>query len=210
MRDDDKEPITVENDYFFRLSISNKIICMLIFLFFILINLTPESDLHKEIMRKASLILGIFGILFCTFWEIKIVYQEFRNKFFTKFYDDKILFDYIDEYAKFKTKIIPRADLISVTWAFIPYNEKKDRIWIKDIKNKSDRIIAYLISPIFFSITILHHFIFFMLNGFKIKKYILYRFKSCIIAVPNNELLSNKGVRFEFSSLFGLYTNDQN
>jgi hypothetical protein len=150
MRDDDKEPITVENDYFFRLSISNKIICMLIFLFFILINLTPESDLHKEIMRKASLILGIFGILFCTFWEIKIVYQEFRNKFFTKFYDDKILFDYIDEYAKFKTKIIPRADLISVTWAFIPYNEKKDRIWIKDIKNKSDRIIAYLISPIFF------------------------------------------------------------
>ena len=101
MKNCNKEPIIIENDYFFRLTISNKITGVLIFLFFVLLNLTPELDPYKEIMRKASLMLGISGILFCMFWEIKIVYQEFRNKFFTKFYDDKILFDYIDEYAKF-------------------------------------------------------------------------------------------------------------
>ncbi len=54
----------------------------------------------------------------------------------------------------------------------------------------------------------LHHFIFLALNGFKFKKYILYRFKSGIIAVPNNKLLSDKDVKFELSSLFGLYTSD--
>ena len=72
MRDYDKEPIIIENDYFFRLTISNKITGVLIFLFFVLLNLTPELDPYKEIMRKAALVMGIFGILFCTFWEIKI------------------------------------------------------------------------------------------------------------------------------------------
>ena len=208
MRDCDKEPIIIENDYFFRLTISNKIMCVLIFLSFVLLNLTPELDPHKEMMRRASLTLGIFGILFSIFWEIKIAYQEFCNKFFTKFYDDKISFDHIDEHMKFKTEILQKDDLVSVTWALIPYNEEGAGIWMKDIKNKSDKIIAYLTSPLYFLITMLHHFIFLALNGFKFKKYILYRFKSGIIAVPNNKLLSDKDIKFEFSSLFGLYTSD--
>ena len=208
MKDRDKEPIIIENDYFFRLTISNKITGVLIFLFFVLLNLTPELDPYKEIMRKAALVMGIFGILFCTFWEIKIAYQEFCNKFFTKFYDDKISFDHIDEHMKFKIEILQKDDLVSVTWALIPYNEQDVNIWIKDIKNKSDKIIAYLTSPLCFLITMLHHFVFLALNGFKFKKYILYRFKSGIIAVPNNKLLSNKDVKFEISSLFGLYTSD--
>lgn len=64
MRNCDKEPIIIENDYFFRLTISNKIMCVLIFLSFVLPNLTPELDPHKEMMRRASLTLGIFGISF--------------------------------------------------------------------------------------------------------------------------------------------------
>lgn len=36
MKDRDKEPIIIENDYFFKLTISNKIMCVLIFLFFCL------------------------------------------------------------------------------------------------------------------------------------------------------------------------------
>ena len=96
----------------------------------------------------------------------------------------------------------------SVTWALIPYNEQDVNIWIKDIKNRRKRMVRYLVSPIFFLITMLHHFIFLALNGFKFKKYILYRFKSGIIAVPNNKLLSNKDVKFELSSLFGLYTSE--
>ena len=64
MRDCDKEPIIIENDYFVRLTISNKITGVLIFLFFVLLNLTPELDPHKEMMRRASLTLGVFGILF--------------------------------------------------------------------------------------------------------------------------------------------------
>ena len=71
MRDRDKEPIIIENDYFFKLTISNKITGVLIFLFFVLLNLTPELDPYKEIMRKAALVMGIFGILFSIFWEIK-------------------------------------------------------------------------------------------------------------------------------------------
>ena len=208
MKNCDKEPIIIENDYFFRLTISNKITGVLIFLFFVLLNLTPELDPYKEIMRKAALVMGIFGILFCTFWEIKIACQEFYNKFFTKFYDDKISFDHIDEHMKFKTEILQKDDLVSVTWALIPYNEEGAGIWMKDIKNKSDKIIAYLTSPLYFLITMLRHFIFLALNGFKFKKYILYRFKSGIIAVPNNKLLSDKDVKFELSSLFGLYTSD--
>nr|WP_314234052.1 hypothetical protein [uncultured Campylobacter sp.] len=208
MKDRDKEPIIIENDYFFRLTISNKITGVLIFLSFVLLNLTPELDPHKEMMRRASLTLGIFGILFSIFWEIKIAYQEFYNKFFTKFYDDKISFDHIDEHMKFKTEILQKDDLVSVTWALTPYNEEGAGIWMKDIKNKSDKIIAYLTSPLYFLITMLRHFIFLALNGFKFKKYILYRFKSGIIAVPNNKMLSDKDVKFELSSLFGLYTSD--
>lgn len=208
MKDRDKEPIIIENDYFFRLTISNKITGVLIFLFFVLLNLMPELDPYKEIMRKVALVMGIFGILFCTFWEIKIAYQEFYNKFFTKFYDDRISFDHIDEHMKFKTEIMQKDDLVSVTWALIPYNEEGAGIWMKDIKNKSDKIIAYLTSPLYFLITMLRHFIFLALNGFKFKKYILYRFKSGIIAVPDNKILSDKDIKFEFSSLFGLYTSD--
>lgn len=208
MKDRDKEPIIIENDYFFRLTISNKIMGVLIFLSFVLLNLTPELDPHKEMMRRASLTLGIFGILFSIFWEIKIAYQEFCNKFFTKFYDDKISFDHIDEHMKFKTEILQKDDLVSVTWALIPYNEQDVNIWIKDIKNRRKRMVRYLVSPIFFLITMLHHFVFLALNGFKFKKYILYRFKSGIIAMPNNKLLSNKDVKFELSSLFGLYTSE--
>ena len=108
MKDFEKEPIIIENDYFFKLTISNKIMGVLIFLSFVLLNLTPELDPHKEMMRRASLTLGIFGILFSIFWEIKIAYQEFYNKFFTKFYDDKISFDHIDEHMKFKTEIMQK------------------------------------------------------------------------------------------------------
>jgi len=208
MKDFEKEPIIIENDYFFKLTISNKIMGVLIFLSFVLLNLTPELDPHKEMMRRASLTLGIFGILFSIFWEIKIAYQEFYNKFFTKFYDDKISFDHIDEHMKFKTEILQKDDLVSVTWALIPYNEQDVNIWIKDIKNRRKRMVRYLVSPIFFLITMLHHFIFLALNGFRFKKYILYRFKTGIIAVPNNKLLSDKDVKFELSSLFGLYTSD--
>ena len=64
MKDCEKEPIIIENDYFFRLTISNKITGVLIFLSFVLLNLTPELDSHKEMMRRASLMLGIFGISF--------------------------------------------------------------------------------------------------------------------------------------------------
>ena len=38
--------------------------CVLIFLSFVLLNLTLELDPHKEMMRRTSLTLGIFGISF--------------------------------------------------------------------------------------------------------------------------------------------------
>lgn len=197
-----------KNDYSFTLTLSGRITFCLILLMFISINLTPESDFHREIMRKAALGLGLFGILFSVFYDIKTMYKKFKHDFFIKFYDDKILFDCIDENAKFKTLTLYNADILSITWALMPYNAKGRNIWIKDIKNRDDKIFAYLASPLYFLVTILRHFIFLALNGLKFKKYLLYRFKSGVISVQKNQISSNQNIKFELFSLLGLYVSD--
>ena len=208
MRDYDKEPIVVKNDYSFTLTLSGRITFCLILLMFISINLTPESDFHREMMRKAALGLGLFGILFSIFYDIKTMYKKFKHDFFIKFYDDKILFDCIDENAKFKTLTLYNADILSITWALMPYNAKGRNIWIKDIKNRDDKMFAYLTSPLYFLVTMLRHFVFWVLNGLKFKTYLLYRFKSGVISIPKNQIPSNQNIKFELYSLFGLYVSD--
>jgi len=195
-----KFPIVIENDYLLETQIALRIFLLLVFSFFISSNLLYESDSLNEIYRRLGLVFGLFGLVFTIATRNKMSYKLFTNKLYIKELDDKITYDYVTEQGEIKTDVIEKNQIYSVKWSYLPYAVRYNKIWLTE-DNKDD-LLTYLVMPLLILLVALYFLLFLCLKKFKIEKYILYRHKEGIIAIPSIVYKDNmRKITFEWKSL---------
>jgi len=204
-QDDNKKPIIIKNDYLLKSELTTRIAILLFFGWLISINLTSEADSLDELYRKLALGTAIIGILWILLSKVKMLIKLIKNKLYIKIYEDEIVYDYLTEQAEYKTDVLKRQEVVSIKWSLFPYAIKDTEIWITEIKNKDDRMWAYLFSLFYLMVTIVYMLVFIFLNKLKIQKYLLYRFEDGIIAIPNYKITTKGKVDFEWRTLINRY-----
>jgi hypothetical protein len=201
------EPIVIKNDYLLKSELTMRIALLLFFGWGISINLTPEADSLDELYRRMALGTAIVGVLWTLIANLKQLIVLIKRDLYIHVYPDKIVYEYVTEKGKFEKDILKKSDLVSITWSLFPYavKDKENDIWITEIKDKDDKRWAYLFSPLYIIISLVYLLIFICLNKCKIKKYLLYRYKTEIIAIPSRELEIEQDYDFEWKSLINRY-----
>jgi hypothetical protein len=205
MKQDVKDPIIIINGYLLKSELTTRIAMLLFFGWLISINLSSEADSLDELYRKLALGTATIGVLWILFSKIKMLIMLIKNQLYIKIYEDRIIYEYLTEKGEYKADVLKMEEIVSIKWSFFPYAIRDTEIWITEIKNKDDRRWVYLFSPFYAVISIFYLCIFIFLNKLKIKKYLLYRFKNGVIAVPNCKIIVKDKVDFEWRSLINRY-----
>ena len=85
VRDYDKEPIIVKNDYKIKIAFITTAVFIPLSLFLICNNLEPQADSFDEHIRKAALATGVIGMLGCAYFSA-VLFFENRKKIYTSIY----------------------------------------------------------------------------------------------------------------------------
>ena len=80
VRDYDKEPIIVKNDYKIKIAFITTAVFIPLSLFLICNNLEPKPDSLDEHIRKAALVTGVIGMLGSTYFSA-VLFFENRKKY---------------------------------------------------------------------------------------------------------------------------------
>ena len=80
VRDYDKEPIIVKNDYKIKIAFITTAIFIPLSLFLIFTNIEPQADSFDEHIRKAALATGVIGMLGSTYFSA-VLFFENRKKY---------------------------------------------------------------------------------------------------------------------------------
>ena len=100
VRDYDKEPIIVKNDYKIKIAFITTAVFIPLSLFLICNNLEPKPDSLDEHIRKAALATGVIGMLGCAYFSA-VLFFENRKKIYTRIYGDYLLHDSYGASSKF-------------------------------------------------------------------------------------------------------------
>ena len=100
VRDYDKEPIIVKNDYKIKIAFITTAVFIPLSLFLICNNLEPKPDSYDEHIRKAALATGIIGILGSAYFSV-VLFFENRKNIYTRIYGDYLLHDSYGSDSKF-------------------------------------------------------------------------------------------------------------
>jgi hypothetical protein len=206
VRDYDKNPIAIRNNYLLKREFVGLTIYMCIFLFFAyrmyfhgIPNAIIENDVIDLRKYRDGLITTTIGTIIGLFMVGKIVRHFLKNKLFIKIYDTYITYDYLTEKGEFKIFTLQKQDILSIKWGFFPYSRLGDEIWVTETEGGKLDICFSLV--LHFLIYIIYQFIYTVIN-FKIETYVLIRFKDGIMAIPKKEYPSNENIKFEWNSVF--------
>lgn len=199
------EPIVLENNYLLKSELTMRISMFLFFSWLMSISLTPESDPLDEIYRKLTIGSSVLGFIVVFLLNLKMLKALIKNGLQIKIYDNRIIYEYVTEKGKKKEDIIRIDEITSKKWSFFPYAIRDTEIWITEIKDKDDKRWAYLFSIFYILVSLFYQLIFIVLNKFKVEKYLLYRFKDGIVAIPYDKTLFKEKFPFEWRSLVNRY-----
>ncbi|MDR2080889.1 MAG: hypothetical protein LBP54_03240 [Campylobacteraceae bacterium] len=201
MRDYDKNPIIIKNNYLLTKEIMD-FVCFVCFaalpifcLFYFYV--VPEQLKHWGLMYIIPATIATFLLLCKTIMRFK------KRGLFIKIYNNKITYDYLTRKHEFKTFTLPKEQIKSVKWGFFPHArlDKDDRIWeAEGTDNALNIAVAFLIWFIFLICTV-YQLLYCAVN-LKIEKYVLIRFKGGIMAIPKKEYPSHEEIKFEWNTIF--------
>ena len=100
IRNYDKKPIIVKNDYKIKIAFITTAVFIPLSLFLICNNLEPKPDSLDEHIRKAALAIGMIGILGSAYFSV-VLFFENRKKIYTRVYGDYLLHDSYGSDSKF-------------------------------------------------------------------------------------------------------------
>ena len=92
IRNYDKKPIIVKNDYKIKIAFITTTVFVALSLFLICNNLEPKPDSLDEHIRKAALATGVIGMLGYAYFSA-VLFFENRKKIYTRIYGDYLLHD---------------------------------------------------------------------------------------------------------------------
>lgn len=189
MRDYDKErvdkPLIVENNWFLRAEITGMISCIIFFVLalLILIYSSPE-DATREFSRRTGITIACSGILYVIFGHLKFLRSLTKNKTYSKIYDDRIEYEFIDYQGNKDLLTAPLSGSKIITHAYIPifgtfHPENRDSV---------DKMFY----PLNFILNSIRSLIFYTLSLFKIRKYLIFRFDDLFICVESNPSINER------------------
>ncbi|WP_276711662.1 hypothetical protein, partial [Campylobacter rectus] len=206
IRNYDKRPIIVKNDYKIKIAFITTTVFVLLSLFLICNNLEPKLDSFDEHIRKAALAAGVIGILGSAYFSA-VLFFENRKKIYTRIYGDYLLHDPYGESSKFFKAHADQIRLefnddLQIGYGFYPVEgEAKD--YAPSGKNFNEKYENALAFPIVFALKLAFTAMFFVLSAFKFKKYYIFKNDKFVVSVlANNELEDRFGkVGFEILTL---------
>ena len=186
--DDNREPVIIENDYLLKSELTSRIALLFFFGWLISISLAPEPDPLNELYRKLALGTAIIGVIWTVISEMKMLLGLLKNRLYIKIYKDKIEYEYINNAGKKMKLIIDKKDYQNVSWSIMPVFGEINKILDerKTINEKLEYAIGFLPRVI---INMFFWLIYYSINFFKIKKYIVVATKDYIIAIPQDKKL---------------------
>jgi hypothetical protein len=208
LRDYDKEPIVIKNNYllkrdftFYAFMLPFFILVAYIAYFYAMPEAMVENDGARLRRVQTGLTIGIVGTLLMAFVFIRTIFRFKKNPLFIKIFNNQITYDYLTEKGEFTTFMLPKENIKSVKWCFFPYAmlTEKDKFWLIEANN--DKLGRYLFAPLQLIFSAIHLLIYSIIN-FKLEKYVLIRFQGGIMAIPKKEYPSNEKIPFEWKSLF--------
>ena len=206
VRDYDKEPIIVKNDYKIKIAFITTAVFIPLSLFLICNKLEPKPDSFDEHIRKAALATGVIGMLGCAYFSA-VLFFENRKKIYTRIYGDYLLHGTYGASSKFFKAHADQIRLefnddLQIGYGFYPtQGEVKD--YVSGGKNFNEKYENALAFPIVFALKLAFTAMFFVLSAFKFKKYYIFKNDKFVVSVlANNELEDRFGkVKFEILTL---------
>ena len=206
IRNYDKKPIIVKNDYKIKIAFITTAVFIPLSLFLICNNLEPKPDSFDEYIRKAALATGVIGMLGCAYFSA-VLFFENRKKIFTRIYGGYLLHDsYGSDSIFFKAQAdqirLEFNDDLQISYGFYPtQGEAKD--YAPGGKNFNEKYENALAFPIVFALKLAFTVMFFVLSAFKFKKYYIFKNDKFVVSVlANSELEDRFGkVKFEILTL---------
>ena len=206
VRDYDKEPIIVKNDYKIKIAFITTAIFIPLSLFLIFTNIEPQADSFNEHIRKAALATGVIGMLGCAYFSAMLFFEN-RKNIYTRIYGDYLLHGTYGASSKFFKAQVDQIELefndnLQISYGFYPIEgEAKD--YAPSGKNFNEKYENALAFPIIFALKLAFTAMFFVLSAFKFKKYYIFKNDKFVVSVlANNELEDRFGkVKFEILTL---------
>ena len=206
VRDYDKEPIIVKNDYKIKIAFITTAIFIPLSLFLIFTNIEPQADSFDDHIRKAALATGVIGMLGCAYFSA-VLFFENRKNIYTRIYGSYLLHDSYGSDSKFFKAQADQIRLefnddLQISYGFYPtQGEAKD--YVPSGKNFNEKYENALAFPIVFALKLAFTAMFFVLSAFKFKKYYIFKNDKFVVSVlANNELEDRFGkVKFEILTL---------
>ena len=206
IRNYDKKPIIVKNDYKIKIAFITTAVFIPLSLFLICNNLEPKPDSFDEHIRKAALATGVIGMLGCAYFSA-VLFFENRKKIYTRIYGDYLLHGTYGASSKFFKAHADQIRLefnddLQIGYGFYPtQGEVKD--YVSGGKNFNEKYENALAFPIVFALKLAFTTMFFVLSAFKFKKYYIFKNDKFVVSVlANSELEDRFGkVKFEILTL---------
>ena len=206
VRDYNKEPIIVKNDYKIRIAFITTAIFIPLSLFLIFTNIEPQADSFDEHIRKAALTTGVIGIIGCAYFSA-VLFFENRKNVYTRIYGDYLLHGTYGASSKFFKAQADQIELefndnLQISYGFYPIEgEAKD--YVPSGKNFNEKYENALAFPIVFALKLAFTTMFFVLSAFKFKNYYIFKNDKFVVSVlANSELEDRFGkVKFEILTL---------
>lgn len=206
IRNYDKKPIIVKNDYKIKIAFITTAVFIPLSLFLIFTNIEPQADSFDEHIRKAALATGVIGMLGCAYFSA-VLFFENRKNIYTRIYGDYLLHDTCGSDSKFFKAQADQIRLefnddLQIGYGFYPVEgEVKD--YVSGGKNFNEKYENALAFPIVFALKLAFTVMFFVLSAFKFKKYYIFKNDKFVVSVlANSELEDRFGkVKFEILTL---------
>ena len=195
MRDYDKEPIIVKNDYLLKSELALRIFFILLAIIFAVRNAIPIDDLLHDHLKKAILALCLFLLFDGIFKNLAMVKQMIKNNLQIRVFEKTIECDYIDLSGNLKTLEFRLTETTNITYSYVP--NFGENIKAKNLKifEKLMNMVVYI--PVML-INFMFIFIFWFLNFFKIEKYYILENEDMIISIKQNKPLIDKFSKVAF------------
>lgn len=206
VRNYDKKPIIVKNDYKIKIAFITTTVFVALSLFLICNNLEPKPDSFDEHIRKAALATGIIGMLGSAYFSAVLFFEN--KKRFTRGYTADIcsttLAGQILNFFKAQADQIRLGfnDDLQISYGFYPtQGEAKD--YAPGGKNFNEKYENALAFPIVFAFKFIFTVMFYLLSSFKFQKYYIFKNDKFVVSVlANSELKDRFGkVKFEILTL---------
>ena len=194
MRDYDKEPIVIKNDYLLKSRLTVAIFFLIFALVFAIRSIFPIESFFSSILRKGELALCIFIFFKTIFGDFAMLKGMLVNDLQIRIFEKIIECDYVDFAGNFKVLKIQLTEHTKITYSYFPCFGETAKLDSKTLMDK----ITY-ITNLAMAIVIIFIIIFQCLNFLGIKKYYIFDDNGTMISVKQNKLLVDRFGKVPFN-----------